>query len=103
MKVQTQSSEALLSYYMIMLHYTQRYFILYDGNKFKLILMAYIFPSNWRTLIKPHFDMQTELMKLSLNFTSVKFKQKITMLKTVKNSDEHTQYNQDVKIGNKTV
>lgn len=40
-------------------------------------------PSNWRILIKAHFDMQT-LMKLSLNFTSVKFKQKITTLKTVK-------------------
>lgn len=53
--------------------------------------------------------MQT-LMKLSLNFTSVKFKQKITTLKTVKKknhrdriSNEHTWYNPDVKTGNKTV
>lgn len=51
--------------------------------------------------------MQT-LIKLGFNFTSIKFKQKITTLKTViKNSDrmsnEHTWYNPDVRFGYTTV
>lgn len=70
--------------------------------------MAYFFPSQWRILIKAHFNVQT-LTKLSFNFTCVNSKKRLHVQcwKQYENSDimsnEDTWYNSDIRIDNNTV